>query len=113
MPSEVLTRRPGARRGDLEPTDDPKTALTAVMGATGGVDLPLIASLLGTTPEEARRLGTELFDNPVTKKQEAGARRRLPVRAGTAETGPGARGCGHRPGVHGEHRRAGSGAAAA
>lgn len=75
VPSEVLTRRPGARRGDLEPTDDPKTALTAVMGATGRVDLPLIASLLGTTAEEARlRLGTEVFDNPVTKKLEhAGA----------------------------------------
>ncbi|MFJ9343772.1 hypothetical protein ACIRP0_31495 [Streptomyces sp. NPDC101733] len=75
VPSEVLTRRPGARRGDLEPTDDPKTALTAVMGATGGVDLPLIASLLKTTPEEARRrLGTEVFDNPVTGKLEhAGA----------------------------------------
>lgn len=73
--SEVLTRRPGARRGDLEPTDDPKTALTAVMGATGRVDLPLIASLLGTTEDEARlRLGTEVFDNPVTKKLEhAGA----------------------------------------
>ncbi|MEU0287457.1 hypothetical protein [Streptomyces sp. NPDC006147] len=73
--SEVLTRRPGARRGDLEPTDDPKTALTAVMGATGRVDLPLIASLLGTTADEARaRLGTEVFDNPVTKKLEhAGA----------------------------------------
>ncbi|WP_331756605.1 hypothetical protein [Streptomyces sp. NBC_01568] len=71
VPSEVLTRRPGARRGDLEPTDDPKTALTAVMGATGGVDLPLIASLLNTTPEEARRrLGTEVFDNPVTGKPE-------------------------------------------
>src|SRR5690606_31027839 len=81
-PSEVLTRRPGARRGDLEPTDDPKTALTAVMGATGGVDLPLIASLLGTTPEEARRrLGTEVFDNPVTKKLEhAGAYLSGPVR---------------------------------
>lgn len=75
VPSEVLTRRPGARRGDLEPTDDPKTALTTVMGATGRVDLPLIASLLGTTAEEARlRLGTEIFDNPVTKKLEhAGA----------------------------------------
>ncbi|QHC33858.1 hypothetical protein [Streptomyces sp. HF10] len=73
--SEVLTRRPGARRGDLEPTDDPKTALTAMMGATGRVDLPLIASLLGTTEDEARaRLGTEVFDNPVTKKLEhAGA----------------------------------------
>ncbi|MFJ6709244.1 MULTISPECIES: hypothetical protein [unclassified Streptomyces] len=73
--SEVLTRRPGARRGDLEPTDDPKTALTAVMGATGRVDLPLIASLLGTTADEARaRLGTEVFDNPITKKLEhAGA----------------------------------------
>ncbi|MCX4682625.1 hypothetical protein OG413_46425, partial [Streptomyces sp. NBC_01433] len=71
VPSEVLTRRPGARRGDLEPTDDPKTALTAVMGATGRVDLPLIASLLGTTAEEARlRLGTEVFDNPVTRKLE-------------------------------------------
>ncbi|WP_437065423.1 hypothetical protein [Streptomyces sp. enrichment culture] len=82
VPSEVLTRRPGARRGDLEPTDDPKTALTAVMGATGGVDLPLIASLLGTTPEEARRrLGTEVFDNPVTKKLEhAGAYLSGPVR---------------------------------
>jgi N12 class adenine-specific DNA methylase len=80
--SEVLTRRPGARRGDLEPTDDPKTALTAVMGATGGVDLPLIASLLGTTPDEARRrLGTEVFDNPVTKKLEhAGAYLSGPVR---------------------------------
>ncbi|PNV30904.1 hypothetical protein C1708_33030 [Streptomyces sp. DH-12] len=82
VPSEVLTRRPGAHRGDLEPTDDPKTALTAVMGATGGVDLPLIASLLGTTPEEARRrLGTEVFDNPVTKKLEhAGAYLSGPVR---------------------------------
>ncbi|WTC60935.1 DEAD/DEAH box helicase family protein (plasmid) [Streptomyces cellulosae] len=82
VPSEVLTRRPGARSGDLEPTDDPKTALTAVMGATGGVDLPLIASLLGTTPEEARRrLGTEVFDNPVTKKLEhAGAYLSGPVR---------------------------------
>ncbi|POX58841.1 hypothetical protein C3492_35505 [Streptomyces sp. Ru62] len=82
VPSEVLTRRPGTRRGDLEPTDDPKTALSAVMGATGGVDLPLIASLLGTTPEEARRrLGTEVFDNPVTKKLEhAGAYLSGPVR---------------------------------
>ncbi|MFI9155713.1 hypothetical protein [Streptomyces sp. NPDC053367] len=82
VPSEVLTRRPGARRDDLEPTDDPKTALTAVMGATGSVDLPLIASLLGTTPEEARRrLGTEVFDNPVTKKLEhAGAYLSGPVR---------------------------------
>ncbi|MFC9223126.1 hypothetical protein ACFT8W_20775 [Streptomyces hygroscopicus] len=82
VPSEVLTRRPGARRGGLKPTDDPKTALTAVMGATGGVDLPLIASLLGTTPEEARRrLGTEVFDNPVTKKLEhAGAYLSGPVR---------------------------------
>ncbi|PJE97141.1 hypothetical protein CUT44_14260 [Streptomyces carminius] len=82
VPSEVLTRRPGTRRGGLEPTDDPKTALTAVMGATGGVDLPLIASLLGTTPEEARRrLGTEVFDNPVTKKLEhAGAYLSGPVR---------------------------------
>ncbi|MFJ7271975.1 hypothetical protein ACIQV3_35965 [Streptomyces sp. NPDC099050] len=80
--SEVLTQRPGARRGDLEPTDDPKTALTAVMGATGRVDLPLIASLLGTTPEEARRrLGTEVFDNPVTKQLEhAGAYLSGPVR---------------------------------
>ncbi|MEU2380336.1 hypothetical protein [Streptomyces misionensis] len=82
VPSEVLTRRPGARSGDLEPTDDPKTALSAVMGATGGVDLPLIASLLGTTPDEARhRLGTEVFDNPVTKKLEhAGAYLSGPVR---------------------------------
>ncbi|MEU2717787.1 hypothetical protein [Streptomyces sp. NPDC007205] len=82
VPSEVLTRRPGARRGDLEPTEDPKTALTAVMGATGRVDLPLIASLLGTIVEEARlRLGTEVFDNPVTKKLEhAGAYLSGPVR---------------------------------
>ncbi|MBM9506752.1 DEAD/DEAH box helicase family protein [Actinacidiphila acididurans] len=80
--SEVLTRRPGARRGDLEPTDDPKTALSAVMGATGRVDLPLIASLLRTTPEQARAaLGTEVFDNPVTKKLEhAGAYLSGPVR---------------------------------
>ena len=82
VPSEVLSRRPGARRGDLEPTNDPKTALAAVMGATGRVDLPLIASLLGTTPEQARQqLGTQVFDNPVTKTLEhAGAYLSGPVR---------------------------------
>ncbi|MER6757618.1 helicase-related protein [Micromonospora echinofusca] len=69
--SEVLTRRPGTRSGRLEHTDDPKTALTAVMGATGQVDLVRIAELLGTTPDEARRrLGTEVFDNPVTGRLE-------------------------------------------
>ncbi|MFG2296436.1 hypothetical protein [Streptomyces sp. NPDC048603] len=111
VPSEVLIRRPGVRRGDLQPTDDPKTALTAVMGATGGVDLPLIASLLGTTPEEARRrLGTEVFDNPVTRKPEhAGAYLSGPVRQKLEQ----ARGRGHRPDVRGERRRAGGGAAAA
>ena len=69
--SEVLTRRPGARSGKLERTDDPKAALTAVMGATGQVDLNRIAELLGTDPVEARRrLGNEVFDNPVTGKLE-------------------------------------------
>ncbi|MEU2098646.1 hypothetical protein [Streptomyces globisporus] len=75
VPSEVLVRRPGTLRGELKPTSDPKTALMAVMGATGRVDLPMIANLLGTTTDDARlRLGTEVFDNPVTGKLEhAGA----------------------------------------
>ncbi|PVC80376.1 hypothetical protein DBP19_36605 [Streptomyces sp. CS090A] len=75
VPSEVLVRRPSTLRGELEPTSDPKTALTAVMGATGRVNLPMIANLLGTTTDDARlRLGTEVFDNPVTGKLEhAGA----------------------------------------
>ncbi|MCR8945062.1 DEAD/DEAH box helicase family protein [Streptomyces sp. OUCMDZ-4982] len=75
VPSEVLVRRPGTLRGELKPTSDPKAALMAVMGATGRVDLPMIANLLGTTTDDARlRLGTEVFDNPVTGKLEhAGA----------------------------------------
>jgi N12 class adenine-specific DNA methylase len=75
VPSEVLTQRPGTRRGKLERTDDPKAALTAVVGATGRVDLQRIADLLATSPDEARRLlGTEVFDNPATGKLEhAGA----------------------------------------
>ncbi|MBV6700247.1 hypothetical protein KV557_24610 [Kitasatospora aureofaciens] len=69
--SEVLTRRPGSLRGELERTDDPAVALAAVMSATGQVDLDRIAELLGTDPAEARlRLGTSVFDNPATGKLE-------------------------------------------
>ena len=69
--SEVLTRRAGARRGELERTDDPKVALAAVVGATGRVDIERIAELLGTGPDEARqRLGREVFENPASGKLE-------------------------------------------
>lgn len=69
--SEVLARRPGTRRLHLGHTDDPKVALTAVMGETGRVDLARVAELLGTDPEQARRrLGTEVFDDPVTGRPE-------------------------------------------
>jgi N12 class adenine-specific DNA methylase len=71
VPSEVLTHRPGTRGNGLDRTDDPKVALTAVMGATGRVDLDRIADLLGTDPQQARRrLGTEVFDDPATGQLE-------------------------------------------
>ncbi|MEU8540895.1 hypothetical protein AB0C52_13060 [Streptomyces sp. NPDC048717] len=80
--SRVFTERAAARRQPLDQTDDPKTALSAVVAATGRVDLDEIARLLNTDPQEAlRALGTEVFTDPATGRLElAGAYLSGPVR---------------------------------
>lgn len=80
--SRVFTERAAARRQPLDQTDDPKTALSAVVAATGEVDLGEIARLLNTDPQDAlRALGTEVFTDPVTGRLElAGAYLSGPVR---------------------------------
>ncbi|MYW67154.1 hypothetical protein GTY65_24245 [Streptomyces sp. SID8379] len=73
--SRVFTERAAARRQPLESTDDPKTALSAVVAAHGRVDLREIARLLNTTPDAAlQALGNEVFTDPATGRLElAGA----------------------------------------
>ncbi|MGW3626273.1 hypothetical protein [Streptomyces sp. NPDC000880] len=69
--SRIFTERAAARRQPLTSTDDPKTALAAVVAATGDVDLGEISRLLNLDPQETlRRLGTEVFTNPGTGRLE-------------------------------------------
>ncbi|MGW2111001.1 hypothetical protein ACWCPL_31165, partial [Streptomyces sp. NPDC001948] len=61
----ILEARAEARETSLERTDDPKTALAAVHGRTGQVDLAEIARLLNLDTAQARTaLGTDVFDDP-------------------------------------------------
>lgn len=63
--SRVFTERAAARRQPVEKTDDPKTALSAVVAATGRVDIGRIARLLEMHTQDAiRALGTEIFNDP-------------------------------------------------
>ncbi|MFG2865472.1 hypothetical protein [Streptomyces sioyaensis] len=80
--SRVFTERAAARRQPLDRTDDPKTALSAVVAATGQVDLGEIARLLNMAPQDAlRALGNEVFTDPSTGRLElAGAYLSGPVR---------------------------------
>ncbi|MCZ1014448.1 hypothetical protein [Streptomyces noursei] len=80
--SRVFTERAAARRQPLDRTDDPKTALSAVVAATGEVDLGEIARLLNMDPQDAvRALGNEVFTDPSTGRLElAGAYLSGPVR---------------------------------
>ncbi|RLU86251.1 hypothetical protein CTZ27_25065 [Streptomyces griseocarneus] len=80
--SRVFDERAAARRQPLDRTDDPKTALSAVVAATGEVDLGEIARLLNMTPQDAvRALGNEVFTDPSTGRLElAGAYLSGPVR---------------------------------
>ncbi|WP_328333362.1 hypothetical protein [Streptomyces sp. NBC_00455] len=80
--SRVFEERAAARRQPLDRTDDPKTALSAVVAATGQVDLGEIARLLDMTPTDAiRALGSEVFTDPRTGRLElAGAYLSGPVR---------------------------------
>ncbi|NEW73748.1 hypothetical protein [Streptomyces rhizosphaericus] len=80
--SRVFTERAAARRQPLSRTDDPKTALSAVVAATGEVDLGKIARLLDMDPQDAlRALGTEVFTDPSTGRLElAGAYLSGPIR---------------------------------
>ncbi|GHG80284.1 hypothetical protein GCM10018779_61740 [Streptomyces griseocarneus] len=80
--SRVFDERAAARRQPLDRTDDPKTALSAVVAATGEVDLGEIARLLNMAPQDAlRALGNEVFTDPTTGRLElAGAYLSGPVR---------------------------------
>ncbi|MFI6686614.1 hypothetical protein [Streptomyces sp. NPDC050485] len=80
--SRVFTERAAARRQPLSRTEDPKTALAAVVAATGEVDLGEISRLLDMDPQDAvRALGTEVFTDPSTGRLElAGAYLSGPVR---------------------------------
>ncbi|MFE0059918.1 hypothetical protein ACFWZ5_27890, partial [Streptomyces sp. NPDC059003] len=80
--SRVFTERAAARRQPLDQTDDPKTALSAVVAATGEVDLGEIARLLDMTQYDAlKALGNEVFTDPSTGRLElAGAYLSGPVR---------------------------------
>ncbi|MDI3407668.1 hypothetical protein [Streptomyces cavernicola] len=80
--SRVFEERAAARRQPLDRTDDPKTALSAVVAATGEVDLGEIARLLNMDPQDAvRALGNEVFTDPSTGRLElAGAYLSGPVR---------------------------------
>ncbi|MFH8466033.1 hypothetical protein [Streptomyces sp. NPDC017991] len=80
--SRVFEERAAARRQPLDRTDDPKTALSAVVAATGQVDVGRIARLLDMTPTEAiRALGSEVFTDPRTGRLDlAGAYLSGPVR---------------------------------
>ncbi|MFE2157101.1 hypothetical protein ACFW9M_04720 [Streptomyces lydicus] len=80
--SRVFEERAAARRQPLDRTDDPKTALSAVVAATGQVDLGEIARLLDMTPTDAARaLGSEVFTDPRTGRLDlAGAYLSGPVR---------------------------------
>ncbi|WP_190128477.1 hypothetical protein [Streptomyces mashuensis] len=80
--SRVFDERAAARRQPLDRTDDPKTALSAVVAATGEVDLGEIARLLNMDPQDAlRALGNEVFTDPTTGRLElAGAYLSGPVR---------------------------------
>ncbi|WP_037896376.1 hypothetical protein [Streptomyces sp. NRRL S-920] len=80
--SRVFEERAAARRQPLDRTDDPKTALSAVVAATGLVDIGEIARLLDMTPADAvRALGSEVFTDPRTGRLDmAGAYLSGPVR---------------------------------
>ncbi|WP_370418997.1 hypothetical protein AB8O64_11110 [Streptomyces sp. QH1-20] len=80
--SRVFEERAAARRQPLDRTDDPKTALSAVVAATGQVDIDEIARLLDVSPADAiRALGSEVFTDPRTGRLDlAGAYLSGPVR---------------------------------
>ncbi|MER5301319.1 hypothetical protein ABT039_17855 [Streptomyces lasiicapitis] len=80
--SRVFEERAAARRQPLDRTEDPKTALSAVVAATGRVDIGEIARLLDMPRADAvRALGSEVFTDPRTGRLEmAGAYLSGPVR---------------------------------
>ncbi|MGW1275502.1 hypothetical protein ACWD4V_00900 [Streptomyces tsukubensis] len=80
--SRVFTERASALRHQLDRTDDPKAALSAVVASTGEVNLGEIARLLDMDSQDAlRALGSEVFTDPSTGRLElAGAYLSGPVR---------------------------------
>ncbi|GAA1532697.1 helicase-related protein [Brevibacterium picturae] len=66
-PATILTRRVVAPRAEVHGADTPADAVALSMDRTGGIDLPLIADLLGMNEAETRQALTGLvYTDPVT-----------------------------------------------
>ncbi|MFI1204819.1 UvrD-helicase domain-containing protein [Streptomyces sp. NPDC020883] len=70
--ASILDARTDAREVVIEHTDDPKTALAAVHGRTGRVDLDQIARMLGvdTVTARAALVGRDVFEDPESETGE-------------------------------------------
>lgn len=65
VPASLLSRRVVVPRPEVQGAETPSEAIALSMDRTGGIDLPLIAHLLGTDESEARAaLGTLVYDDP-------------------------------------------------
>ena len=65
--ASILVQRMNAPRHQARGAESAPDALAISLDETGGVDLALIADLLGKTPEEARTdLGELVYDDPMT-----------------------------------------------
>ncbi len=66
-PAAIMTRRVVARRPEIQGVDTPADAVAVSLDRSGGIDLPLIADLLGASVEEARpALAGLVFTDPDT-----------------------------------------------
>ena len=66
-PAAIMSRRVVAPRPEVQGVDSPADGIAVSLDRTGGIDLPLIADLLGMTEHEARpALEGLVFTNPIT-----------------------------------------------
>ncbi|HWJ08164.1 MAG TPA: helicase, partial [Nocardioides sp.] len=67
-PAAIMSRRVVAPRPEVQGVDTPADAIAVSLDKTGGVDLPMIADLLGLDEEDAREaLAGLVFTEPDTK----------------------------------------------